>query len=105
MNPPQARARPGAQREGHPVGAPTVIVLASGRGERFAAAGGSTHKLQARLGDQTVLAHTLETQPEALDDVALHIAPQAELDATLVLRALRQVREQLQAAQANGRDR
>lgn len=39
---------------------PTVLVLASGRGERFLAAGGSTHKLQARLGDKTVLAHTLE---------------------------------------------
>ncbi len=39
---------------------PVVLVLASGRGERFLAAGGSTHKLQARLGDQTVLQHTLE---------------------------------------------
>jgi HD-like signal output (HDOD) protein len=51
----------------------------------------------------SVLAHTLETQPEALDEVALHIAPQADLDGILVLRALRQVQEQLQAAQANGR--
>jgi molybdenum cofactor cytidylyltransferase len=39
---------------------PTVIVLASGRGERFLAAGGSTHKLQARLGDKTVLERTLD---------------------------------------------
>ena len=39
---------------------PTVIVLASGRGERFLAAGGSTHKLQALLGDKTVLKHTLD---------------------------------------------
>lgn len=39
---------------------PTVIVLASGRGERFAASGGTTHKLQARLGDKTVLQHTLD---------------------------------------------
>lgn len=38
---------------------PTVLVLASGRGERFLAAGGGTHKLQAKLGDRTVLAHTL----------------------------------------------
>lgn len=38
---------------------PTVIVLASGRGERFAASGGRVHKLQAMLGDQTVLQHTL----------------------------------------------
>lgn len=39
---------------------PTVLVLASGRGERFLAAGGATHKLQALLGDRTVLAHTLD---------------------------------------------
>jgi molybdenum cofactor cytidylyltransferase len=41
------------------LGAPTVIVLASGRGERFIASGGPTHKLQALLEGQTVLAHTL----------------------------------------------
>jgi molybdenum cofactor cytidylyltransferase len=39
---------------------PIVIVLASGRGERFAASGGGTHKLQARLADKTVLQHTLD---------------------------------------------
>lgn len=39
---------------------PTVIVLASGRGERFAASGGTTHKLKALLGDKTVLQHTLD---------------------------------------------
>lgn len=39
---------------------PTVLVLASGRGERFLAAGGGTHKLQARLGNKTVLEHTLD---------------------------------------------
>lgn len=39
--------------------APTVLVLASGRGERFLAAGGRTHKLQALLGARTVLQHTL----------------------------------------------
>jgi molybdenum cofactor cytidylyltransferase len=39
---------------------PTVLVLASGRGERFAASGGRVHKLQAMLGDQTVLQHTLD---------------------------------------------
>lgn len=38
---------------------PTVIVLASGRGERFAASGGTVQKLQALLGDKTVLQHTL----------------------------------------------
>ena len=39
---------------------PTVIVLASGRGERFLAAGGGTHKLQALLDGKPVLQHTLE---------------------------------------------
>lgn len=38
---------------------PTVIVLASGKGARFIASGGSTHKLQALLAGKTVLAHTL----------------------------------------------
>ena len=38
---------------------PTVVVLASGRGERFAASGGGTHKLQALLGGQTVLQRTM----------------------------------------------
>lgn len=40
--------------------APTVLVLASGRGERFRAAGGGIHKLHAPLGPRTVLQHTLE---------------------------------------------
>ena len=39
---------------------PHVVVLASGRGERFLTSGGSTHKLQALLGDKTVLQHTLD---------------------------------------------
>jgi molybdenum cofactor cytidylyltransferase len=38
---------------------PVVLVLASGRGERFAASGGTVHKLGAPLGDATVLQHTL----------------------------------------------
>ena len=40
---------------------PTVIVLASGRGERFTASGGIGHKLQAQLGGKTVLEHTLDS--------------------------------------------
>ena len=39
---------------------PTVIVLASGRGERFRASGGSVHKLAAPLGGKPVLEHTLD---------------------------------------------
>ena len=40
--------------------APVVLVLASGRGERFIASGGTTPKLQALLGGQPVLERTLD---------------------------------------------
>ena len=39
---------------------PIVLILASGRGERFAASGGTVHKLQAPLAGKTVLQHTLD---------------------------------------------
>lgn len=39
---------------------PVVLVLASGRGERFTASGGTTHKLQADLSGKTVLQRTLD---------------------------------------------
>lgn len=39
---------------------PTVLVLAAGRGERFIASGGATHKLSAMLGGKTVLDHVLD---------------------------------------------
>lgn len=39
---------------------PTVLILASGRGERFLASGGTTHKLKAHLAGKTVLQHTLD---------------------------------------------
>jgi molybdenum cofactor cytidylyltransferase len=43
---------------------PTVLILASGRGERFLASGGTTHKLAASLGEglykKTVLQHTVD---------------------------------------------
>jgi molybdenum cofactor cytidylyltransferase len=43
---------------------PTVLILASGRGERFLASGGTTHKLQALLkgnsAAKTVLQYTLD---------------------------------------------
>lgn len=38
---------------------PVVLVLASGRGERFRASGGQVHKLQALLGGVPVLQRTL----------------------------------------------
>jgi len=44
---------------------PVVLVLASGRGERFRASGGTTHKLQALLGARTVLDHTLAAVRES----------------------------------------
>ncbi|MES2402307.1 MAG: nucleotidyltransferase family protein [Pseudomonadota bacterium] len=45
--------------QGNP-GAPVVIVLAAGRGERFAASGGRVHKLQALLGGKPVMNHVLD---------------------------------------------
>lgn len=39
---------------------PVVIVLAAGRGERFAASGGTTHKLQALLAGKRVMDHVLD---------------------------------------------
>jgi molybdenum cofactor cytidylyltransferase len=39
---------------------PVVLVLASGRGERFLASGGTVHKLQADLGGMPVLQRTLD---------------------------------------------
>jgi len=41
------------------VNLPVVLVLASGRGERFVAAGGNGSKLQALLAGKPVLEHTL----------------------------------------------
>jgi molybdenum cofactor cytidylyltransferase len=42
------------------VSKPTVIVLASGRGERFKASGGDVHKLKALLAGKAVLQHTMD---------------------------------------------
>jgi molybdenum cofactor cytidylyltransferase len=39
---------------------PTALVLASGRGERFLASGGTTHKLRAPLAGKPVLEHVLD---------------------------------------------
>ena len=43
-----------------PKNSPTVLILASGRGERFLSSGGTTHKLKALLAGKTVLQHTLD---------------------------------------------
>ena len=52
----------------------------------------------------SVIAWALMNAPERLDEIAQAIAPQAQLDETLVLRAARRVSEQLLEAQAHGRD-
>jgi len=51
----------------------------------------------------SALAHTLMTNPDALEIVADKIAPQAELDPLLVLRGTRRVQEQIEAAVARER--
>jgi HD-like signal output (HDOD) protein len=51
----------------------------------------------------SAVAWALLNHPDQLDDIASQIAPQAQLDETLVLRAARRVNEQLLAAQEHGR--
>jgi len=48
----------------------------------------------------SALAHALMTDPDRLDEVAQAVAPQAGLDATLVLRGARRVQAQIEAAVA-----
>ncbi len=48
-----------AASSSNPVESPCVIVLAAGRGERFAASGGQVHKLQALLAGKRVIDHVL----------------------------------------------
>ena len=83
------------------MGLPTVIVLASGRGERFNASGGSGHKLQAQLLDKPVLQHTLDAvrasglpwhledsgQPGMGDSIAAAVAATAQAAGWLILPA------------------
>ena len=102
---------------------PTVIVLASGRGERFRASGGAVHKLQALLGGKPVLEHTLDAvrasglrwhledagHPGMGDSIAAAVRATADADGWLVLPAdlplvrpatLRQVAQALALGQA-----
>ena len=51
----------------------------------------------------SVIAAAIMTVPPSVDDVVPQIAPQADLDTTLVLRAARKLVEQRDAAQGNGR--
>lgn len=80
---------------------PTIIVLAGGRGERFAASGGSCHKLQAQLLGKTVLQHTLDAarasalpwhledggQPGMGDSIAAAVRSTAQANGWLILPA------------------
>jgi len=52
----------------------------------------------------SALANALIVDPETLDDVALAVAPQAELDVQLVLRGTRRVQAQIEAAVARSAD-
>lgn len=66
---------------------PTVIVLAAGKGSRFK---GSTHKLQQRLGESSVLARTLRNAIESHLPVAV-VTTQALAPAAAQLVASRDV--------------
>lgn len=96
---------------------PTVLILASGRGERYLASGGTTHKLQALLGGKTVLQHTLaavkasglpwhledEGHPGMGDSIAAAVRKTADAAGWLILPAdlpLIQPATLLQVAQA-----
>jgi HD-like signal output (HDOD) protein len=67
-----------------------------------------THRLPPQEGRRTICAlsvvvHALMTASSSVDDVVAAIAPQADLDVTLVLRAARQLEEQLASAASHGR--
>jgi molybdenum cofactor cytidylyltransferase len=56
---------------------PTVLILASGRGERFTASGGQGSKLQAMLQGKTVLQHTVDAVRASGLPYHLECAPHA----------------------------
>lgn len=78
---------------------PTVVVLASGRGERFRASGGSGSKLAALLAGKPVLSHTLAAvqatglpwhledagHPGMGDSIAAAVRRTADADGWLIL--------------------
>ena len=72
---------------------------------RFHVIVNTTRQLPMQLPRRSIcalsaLAHALMTDPDSLDEVALGVAPQAGLDATLALRGARQVQAQIEAAVA-----
>jgi len=78
---------------------PTVLILASGRGERFLASGGAVHKLQAPLVGRAVLERTIDAvrasglpwhleiadHPGMGDSIAAAVRTQADAAGWLVL--------------------
>ena len=103
---------------------PTVLVLASGRGRRFLASGGTEHKLQAPLAGRAVLERTIDAvrasglpwhleiagHPGMGDSIAAAVRTTADADGWLVLpgdlplllpASLQQVAERLMAGLAN----
>lgn len=82
---------------------PVVIILAAGRGERFAASGGTVHKLQAMLSGKRVIDHVLDavkasglswhvvqpdpTRPGMGDSIAAGVKATADAPGWLILPA------------------
>ena len=82
---------------------PVVIILAAGRGERFAASGGTVHKLQAMLSGKRVIDHVLDavkasglswhvvqpdpTRPGMGDSIAAGVKATADATGWLILPA------------------
>ncbi len=67
----------------------------------------ATHELPPQVQRRAIcalsaLAHALMTAPESLEDVAKAVAPQAQLDETLVVRGARRVEQELHAAARRG---
>ncbi|HWH83319.1 MAG TPA: HDOD domain-containing protein [Burkholderiaceae bacterium] len=74
---------------------------------RFHVIVNTTRELPMQLPRRTIcalsaLAHALMTDPATLDEVAEAVAPQAGLDAAMVLRGARRVQERIEAAVARG---
>ncbi|MEO5734421.1 MAG: HDOD domain-containing protein [Rubrivivax sp.] len=78
-----------------------AAAVASVRHHLSVRAGGPLPELQARrpVCALSALAHALMEEPQTLDEVATRVAPQADLDLTLLLRAAGLARKQL-----DGRD-
>jgi HD-like signal output (HDOD) protein len=83
-----------------------AAAVASVRHHVVAQATGRLPELKTRrpICALSVLAQALLTDSATLDEIVQSLAPQADLDPTLVLRAARQIQDQLASAAANGRN-